>query len=185
MQKVVESSYLSPYVVSQILDTHSVRLEDALTGTPFLHGKAISISRLIRFKFPRQHTEPFTHEMSSSALEVENNAWFAVEIRWQNSYRIFVAKVVRVFRANEQFEGVLYHVPSSERYGPWSRRRWVPWALEGNPRKEICAFSEVVSSVELDKDGVLTQASLAALAAAGVEVGVSAPRSSGLPARVV
>ena len=49
---------------------------------------------------------------------------------------------------------------------------------------EVCAFSEIVAGVELDKDGVLTQASLSLLAAAGVDVGVAAPRSSGLPARI-
>ena len=150
-----------------------------------MQGKAISVSRLIKFKFPRQHAEPYAHEIESTAVEVENNAWFAVEIRWQNSYRIFLVKVVRVFRANEQFEGTLYHVPNTERYGPWSRRRWVPWAVDGNPRKEICGFSEIVAPVELDKDGVLTASSLTALAIAGVDVGVSAPRSSGLPPRVI
>ena len=119
----------------------------------------------------------------SSNIEVENNAWFAVEIRHQHSCRIFVAKVIRVFRANEQFEAILHHVPSTERYGPWARRVWVPWSLDGTPRKEVCSYSEIVANVELNKDGVLTQSSLSAWAAAGVDVGIAAPRSSGLPPR--
>ena len=96
-----------------------------------------------------------------------------------------MAKVIRVFRANEQFEAHLYHVPRAERYGPWARRVWVPWThSDGTPIKEVCSYSEVVANVELNKDWVLTQSSLSALAAAGVDVGVAAPRSSGLPPRV-
>ena len=173
-----------PFVVSQLLDTHSVRLEDALTGTPFLQGKAIGVTRLIRYKFPRGHAEPFAHELTTSSVEVENGSWFAVEIPHQHSYRIFVAKVVRVFRGQERFEAVLHHVPRAERYGPWARRVWVPWSIDGTPKKEVCSFSEIVASVELNKDGVLTQSSLSALAAAGVDVGIVAPRSSGLPPRI-
>ena len=174
-----------PFVVSQLLDSHSVRLEDALTGTPFLQGKPIGVTRLIRYKFPRNFAEPFAHELTTLNVEVENNSWFAVEIRHQHSYRIFVAKVIRVFRDNEQFEAHLYHVPSAERFGPWARRVWAPWtASDGTPKKEVCSFTEIVTKVELNKDGVLTQSSLSALAAAGVDVGIAAPRSSGLPPRI-
>ena len=69
------------------------------------------------------------------------------------------------------------------RYGGWSVRKWTVWETPKGVRREVFSNHEVLASVSFTEDNSLTQASLEALAAKGVDVGVEPHRDMFLPAR--
>ena len=78
----------------------------------------------------------------------------------------------------------LFRVPTTERYGPWQRRRWELWGDDqGVPYKETLSRKDVICKIELS-DAALTLASLEKLGNAGVSVGSMPTRDATLPPRV-
>ena len=99
--------------------------------------------------------------------------------------RVFVARVKRSFPANGQLEVEVYQVAATERFGPWSRRKWVPMAQGDlqSSRKEVVEAAEVLCKVELENEA-LTTPSLERLAALGVPVGSQPGRDASIAPRV-
>ena len=54
-----------PYLVTRVLSTHAAILADPMSGEPIQGGRPLSVSRLIKFKFPADWAGP-------EAVEVEN-----------------------------------------------------------------------------------------------------------------
>ena len=175
-----------PLRVVAFSSTHTVILEDPLTGEPYLQGRPVAVSRIIRFDFPSDWVDASMEPVSTGKDLVSHlrvGHFVAVELRVVQHVRVYVARVERVFHANEQVEVVLYHVPADCRCGPWQRRTWHPWTCEnGALRKEIVSVSELLCQVVL-LNSALDTASLEALARLGVETGVQPHRDSSLPPR--
>ena len=174
-----------PYLISRIVDSHNVILEDCFTGEAYLQARPISVTRLIRFNFPPEFIDTAIDEVQTT-IDPQVGSMVAVEFRQFASARpqIFVAKVERVFPANRQLEATLYQIPPSDRYGPWSRRKWAIWDTPGGPRKEVFGFDELLCTVEISSDGSLAPSSLERLAFAGVSLGTYG-RDRALPARTL
>ena len=79
-------------------------------------------------------------------------------------------------------EVALYHVPSDSRFGPWQRRRWELWALNGVNQVEVVTVAEILCKVNL-AHGALDLDSLEALASLGVPTSVQPRRNHTLPPR--
>ena len=95
--------------------------------------------------------------------------------------RIFVAKVIKVFHASRMIQAALWEVGVNERFGPWNRRRWVPYVdAGGSPQIDIYPEDDVIAKVAL-KDSALTDESLEKLQLLNVPVGEQPTRDKSLP----
>jgi hypothetical protein len=152
-----------PFLISRVHGDHTVLLTDPLSGAPYLGGQRVSTMRLVLFQYPVDALEDhFEEAVDSVAVPVTVHDFVAVELR--GSKRVQIAKVNRVFEVGAQLEVDLYEVPAGERYGPWSRRPWLPVG-----RVAVIPRAEVLSVVDL-VDRALTAGSLEKLEALGVTV---------------
>ena len=125
-----------PYVITRLPTVHTAILEDPLTGENYHHGQPISVSRLLRFNFPRDWSGP---EPSSAEIEANQDlveklsvgSFVAVQPDLPGlSRRIYVGRVERTFPAERIAEVVLFRTADTRRSGPWQRRRWDIWMRE-------------------------------------------------------
>ena len=112
-----------------------------MTGENYHHGQPISVSRLLRFNFPREWSgpEPSPAEVEANRDLVEKlsvGAFVAVQPDLPGlSQRVYVGRVERTFPAERLVEVILLRTADTGRSGPWQRRRWVLWMCEdGWPR---------------------------------------------------
>ena len=126
-----------PLQITKTPGPHAVVLADPLTGEPYQSGNLVATTRLIKFRFPPEWaTAPLgSEDTSDESMELRVGDMVAVEVRINQNPRIHVASVRRVFPLVSLVEAQLWHVPSHERYGPWSCRKWV--ALD---RSEVVPF---------------------------------------------
>ena len=109
--------------------------------------------------------------------EVSISDFIAVRV----SKRIYVAKVIKVFYASRMFQAALWEVGVNERFGPWNRRKWVPYVdVGGSPQIDLFPEVDVVAKVSL-QDGALTDASLEKIQLLNVPVGEQPTRDKSLP----
>ena len=120
---------------------HTAILKDPLTGENYHHSQPISVSRLLRFNFPRDWSgpEPSPAEVEANRDLVEKlsvGAFVAVQPDLPGlSQRVYVGRVERTFPAERLVEVILLRTADTGRSGPWQRRRWVLWMCEdGWPR---------------------------------------------------
>ena len=149
-------------------------------------GRPVAVTRLISFEFPVEFAEAdITELMTDAEFEsLKRGDLVAVEIRHHGQLRVYVARIERTYQGSELVLVQLLRVPTTERYGPWQRRRWELWADEtGAAYKETLGRSDVLCKVEL-VDAALTQQSLERLALVGVLVGDMPSRDATLPPRV-
>jgi hypothetical protein len=92
----------------------------------------------------------------------------AVELPVGPTVCVFVGKVLRVFTVGSQLELLVREVPYKERYGPWTRRPWIPQINnQGDPVREHVHFHDVLAKITLE-NGALSVRSLEIPAARGV-----------------
>ena len=142
---------------------------------------------MVAFEFPNDYAEPEVGELMTQEEyeKLTRGDLVAIEIRHHGQLRIYVARVERTYQGSSLVQVQLFRVPSSERYGPWQRRRWELWGDDtGQPYKETLSRNEVLCRVEL-VDAALSYASLERLAALGVLVGDMPSRDATLPPRTV
>ena len=98
---------------------------------------------------------------------------------------IFVGKVVRCFFASRMCQVALWEVHANERFGPWSRRKWVPYVdAGGSPQIDMYTEDDILTKVTLT-EGALSNESLEHLTMLGVPVGDQPSRDKSLPGIVV
>ena len=173
-----------PYLVTRVLSAHTVILADPMSGEPIQGGRPLSVSRLIRFKFPTDWAGPEAVEVENEpdTMETYRRGMFLCVSSQSSQYRrVYVARVEAIFAAQGQAEVALYWVPPKGRSGPWQARIWTPWLDDlGVPKKEVVTKDEIICQVEL-KDGALTQASLEKLTLHGVPATGQPRRDATLP----
>ena len=171
-----------PYMIDKVYDGHTCSLVDAVSRLPFQNGQRISLARLIAFKYPPEFLGPEAVD-PPSGLTVEAlrpNDMVAVEIRVKPKPRVHVARVVRTFVANAFAEVELWSVGTTERYGPWSRRRWSVMQDEGGAhRYEIVPEAEILCRVDL-QEKALSSESIEKLALLGVPVSLMPGRDAAI-----
>ena len=151
-----------PFVVAKKVSNTSVKLADCLTGELVQGGKLISTARLIKFAYPPEFAKADLEESATTDLAVGD--FIAVETLIDSKLRTVVAKIQRLFQVGSQAEVQLYEIPSTDRFGPWTRRIWVP-----KPGYEQISFTEIICKVEL-QNGALTARSLEVLHQNGVPI---------------
>ena len=175
-----------PYLVTRVLSVHTVILADPMSGEPIQGGRPLSVSRLIRFKFPTDWAGPEAVEVENEpdTMETYRRGMFLCVSSQSSQYRrVYVARVEAIFAAQGQAEVALYWVPPKGRSGPWQARIWTPWLDDsGVPEKEVVTKDEITCQVEL-KDGALTQASLEKLTPHSVPATGQPRRDATLPTR--
>ena len=175
-----------PYLVSRVLSSHTVVLADPMSGEPLQGGRPLSMSRLIKFKFPADWAGPEAVEADEESGSVERyrrGMFLCVASPHSQNGRLHVARVEAIFAAQGQVEVSLYWVPPKGRTGPWQARVWTPWLDESSmPKKEVVSKHEIICQVEL-RDGALTQASLEKLTLHGVPATGQPRRDATLPPR--
>ena len=114
-----------PFIIDQVFDGHTCRLRDAVSGAPYLNGTRISLARLVAFRYP-VHAIQQEDPVVSSFDELRHGDLVAVETKLQQHFRVFVARIKTLFRANEQAEVDVFEVSQDQRYGGWNRRKWFP-----------------------------------------------------------
>ena len=161
---------------------HTAILEDPLSGELYLHGRAVAVSRLVRFKYPSDWVNevgpaaPQQHEINQFRL----GDHVAIEPHAHKG-RVHIALVDTVYQDQGLLEVHLMHVPPDSRFGPWQRRPWTFWPTkEGHPKVEVVPVSEVLCKVTL-QERALDLASLTTLAHLGVDVGSTPHRDRSLP----
>jgi hypothetical protein len=150
-----------------------------------MSGRPVSITRLVKFAYPVDWAEPDYAELmdGTARQQLAFKDMIAVEIKHGDGRRVFVARIERTFENSELPRVQLFRIPTTERYGPWQRRRWEVWTDNNAvPRSETLSRQDVLCVVELS-EGALTQSSLEKLAATGVNVGAMPSRDAALPAR--
>ena len=106
-----------------------------------------------------------------------------VAVRVKN--RVFVGKVARIFFTSKLVQVELWEVDANERFGPWSRRKWVPYVdAQGAQHIDIFPEGDILCKVVL-KDQALTDGSLEKLALQGVPVGTQPTRDKSMPGILV
>ena len=170
-----------PFIITKILGDHTCTLKDAVSGEIFQKGSRVSLARLIAFKYPVDSLEEEVADMKAgvAVADLRPQDLVAVDVLGHT----WVASVIRTFVAQGQAQVNLFSVPTDQRYGPWNRRKWALMSEHGMPVIEIVTESELLCKVEL-QDDALTDASLEALAAAGVPVGGQIHRNKTLPTRL-
>ena len=174
-----------PFTIYKLPTAHTALLLDTLSGEPAGGGKAVSISRLIRFRFPIEWAGVEAQEMEQnvrSIADLKIGNMVCVAPRTSQYNRIHVARIDKVFREQGLAEVTLFWVPPGNRTGPWQARRWAIWVEDGVIRREVINQDELVCSVSL-KDDALTQQSLELLTAHGVPASGQPRRDSTLPPR--
>ena len=180
-----------PYVITQLPTVHTAVLEDPLTGENYHHGQPISVSRLVRFHFPREWSGP---ELTPADAEANRDiveklrvgAFIAVQPDLPGlAQRVYVGRVERTFPAERLAEVTLLRTIGAGQAGPWQRRRWDLWMTnDGRSRREVVPESEILCEVSLQGQA-LTTTSLERLAAFGADVGTQPHRDRSLPPRRV
>lgn len=175
-----------PYLVSRVLSSHTVVLADPMSGEPLQGGRPLSVSRLVKFKFPADWAGPEAVEADDESGSVERyrkGMFLCVASPHSQNGRLHVARIEAIFAAQGQVEVSLYWVPPKGRTGPWQARVWTPWLDESSmPKKEVVSKQEIICQVEL-RDGALTQASLEKLTLHGVPATGQPRRDATLPPR--
>ena len=174
-----------PFTIARVLSAHTVTLADTLTGEPVFQSKPVSIARLIRFNYPQQYAGPeaLADETVRSDFfeELKTGDFVACSPRTSAFDRVYLGRVLRVFRDQELIEAALFHVAPGSRTGPWQARVWTPLLRpDESPHVEVMSRNEIISDVELS-GGALTHASLEKLVAAGIPAGLIPRRDATLP----
>ena len=171
-----------PFTIARVPTAHTVILIDTLTGEPAFLGKAVAVSRIIRFHFPADWAGPeaFTAEEKQTAFDGLSPGTY---IACSCQDRVHVARVERVF-ADQALCDITLHIIAPEcRTGPWQARRWSIWTDDsGSPKREVISPSEFLCSVTLT-GGALSLDSLERLVAAGVPASAQPRRDAALPRR--
>ena len=130
-----------PYLVSRVLSSHTVVLADPMSGEPLQGGRPLSVSRLVKFKFPADWAGPEAVEADDESGSVERyrkGMFLCVASPHSQNGRLHVARIEAIFAAQGQVEVSLYWVPPKGRTGPWQARVWTPWLDESSmPKKEV------------------------------------------------
>ena len=111
-----------PYTIVRLPTVHTAILEDSLSGEPLTGGRAVTVTRLVKFSFPQQWSGPESAELARGEGLVESlrpSDLIAVGVNTYQKSRVHVARVERTFPHQGQVEVVLYHVPKGEWFGPW------------------------------------------------------------------
>ena len=173
-----------PFSIHRMPTPHTALLLDALTGEPAVEGKAFSVARLIKFRFPKEWAGAEGAELRDGANlpQVKVGEFVCVSPKTSQFSRIHVARIDRIYREQGLLDVTLYWVPPGNRTGPWQARRWAVWSEQGAIKKEVVNQEELVCRVEL-KEEALTQQSLEALTACGVPASGQPHRDASLPPR--
>lgn len=167
-----------PFVVDLVFNDHAVRLRDVLSGDPVFNGRRVATSRLVRFPFPPEWAQHDLREDVDAHVTFKVGDMVVVEHALGNNKRCSVARVERVFNTGAQAEVKLFEVALGDRFGPWTRRKWMP--VDGP--YEVVAFVDIVCAAELEHSA-LSARTLELLAAAGVPLHIA--KSKSLPQRVL
>ena len=124
-------------------------LTDTLTGEPAFLGKAVVVSRIIRFHFSAGWAgpEPSTVEEEQTAFDGLSPGHF---IAVSYSDRVHVARVERIY-ADQALCDITVHTVAPEcRTGPWQARRWSIMTDDtGAPKREVISPCEFLCPVTL------------------------------------
>ena len=169
-----------PYLVDTVHNDHTCTLLDAVSQTPYMQGSAISLARLIRYNYPVEFVGESADDPPNLSFcfdELRSGDFVAVKVQ----RRVFVGKIARLFFTSKLVQIELWEVDSNERFGPWARRKWVPY-LDGAGAQHVDIFheSDLVCVVTLSNQA-LTEKSLEDLAVLGVPVGVQPTRDKSMP----
>ena len=107
----------------------------------------------------------------------------AIERRVGLKPQAHVARVLRTFIGNGYANVELYSVPSTERFGPWVRRKWSVLTDELGSKQEVVPESEILCTVNL-VEGALDSPSLEKLALLGVPISGVPRLDSAMPGRL-
>jgi hypothetical protein len=175
-----------PFRVERIFDAHTCSLSHALSGLAYMHGQRISLARLIKFDFPSQYIQSdITPDQALvPVMSLTPGEFVALELNLVGVPRIYIGRVIRTFPANAQLEVEIWHVSSSQRFGPWTRRPWSPMLNQDHSvRREVVTEAELLCRAVL-VDHALDQSTLEALAHLGVPVEHVPHRDSVMPPRL-
>lgn len=149
-------------------------------------GRPQSVIRLVRFNFPVEYAIPEHHDLPSKEdllNQLQRGDFIAVEPRTSQFKRVHVARIERVYREQSVVEVLLYHIPPSLRFGPWTKRQWAIWTDSSEVRKkEVVTGDEILCKVKLVEQA-LDVASLEKLATLGIDTGKQPRRDHSLPPR--
>ena len=178
-----------PFQIYRLPTAHTAILTDVLSREPTADGKAISVARLIRFRFPKDWAGPEHHDLTHSVgaiAQLKVGRFVACEPKAsqhrERGQRVHVARVERVWREQGLAEVTLFWVPPENRTGPWQARRWTVWAEDGVVHREVVTQSELICTVELSNDP-LTHKSMEVLTTCGVPASGQPRRDASLPPR--
>ena len=173
-----------PYLIDQVLDSHLCTLKDAINGDPYMKGQRISLSRLIRFKYPVSCVgiESVDPPVGLKLVDLKVNDFVAIELRTGPKPQVHVARIVQTFQANGYANVEVWSVSPSDRFGPWNRRQWSVLTGEHGARYEVIPECEILTKVDLE-DGALSSASLERLALLGVPISGPIKHDSAIPGR--
>ena len=169
-----------PFKIAATPTAHSAVLVDPLTNEPIDNGKLVSIARLIRFDYPADSVTMDVTEVPSRKDTIQNlkvGEYVAVELA---KSRVNVARVMKTFREQGQAEVMVLEIATTDRFGPWTRRKWTTQNITpGVPRIEVVTEAEVLCTVELRNDA-LTEQSVVRLATLGIASGATPSRDKSI-----